>query len=952
MFCRFFVSELALKKKNNEYLCVFPDFYSDIISPARKDFYFFRWVAKKVGVWRFYAIKREGIIMTKKMTALKRALSVLLLILTVMSSVTVISVTAGTAGVTKAEETYDIALVFDNSGSMYYDIKTGDQSRWCYAKYAMEIFASMLDYEKDRLRIFPMWELTYDGKTIPKPDKALSGDNIIAEDESGNPIGKYDPIEIKSVSDIDYIHNIYTTRWAAGTPYAPIVEAHNALKDSKASQRWIVVLSDGEFTLDSRNTSASFSKTDLEKRLLAITKDDINVQYLGFGSATQLTATPDRGFYTQVPDSEKPARDALKDSLVEVCNRIFKRDELKSKYLNGTELTLDISMRKLIVFVQGNDAKVGVITDGSGNSYKPVMDAGQRKYSEIIAYGYTGGVDNSLAGQVVTFGELPKGKYNLEYSGADKIQIFYEPDVDIDVVLVNSDGVEIKGSEEGIPVGEYKVIAKIVDRNTGEDVTDHELMGGNVDIRVKVKTSKDGDFKEYENGATINLTEDEDTKIVIVGTYLEDYTITSEGDPDLEWMTLGFDVIIPAHDFKIETEVTQPEATYKIKEHDSWQPVKLKASLEGAPLTDEQMKNIQLTLSCDPELAVRYEIIPGESAYNVYISETADGGYKEPQAGDYTLSVSARYVDNNSETPANASAAFKIEGYEFAVDAKVLQFDSWYTLSKHDDWQPVKVTLTIDGEPLTEEQFSRVDFKHVLDKEGLVYRAEPLPSESAYMFYIGQDEKGEYVAPETGDYKMTFTATYTSEGGNDVNAEDNASFGVHKVGPGFKYLLIAIILGTAIFLWLVWMLQKVMPKDLEKKSASFKSMSHGTLDGTMVDVEYRSNDRTLAIKSPACVDFTEKCDVTLSLKPLNTRFTPKGSRCVAVVDISSTGNEVVFGAAHFVNYNGKWVKSNKLNDAKKENYEPVEESLSSSVTIKVVRPDVRGNLECKVKFKN
>ena len=64
------------------------------------------------------------------------------------------------AVITKTEKTYDIAVVFDNSGSMYQN------QAWCRAKYAMEIFASMLNYNNgDTLKIFPMWEVTRDGST-------------------------------------------------------------------------------------------------------------------------------------------------------------------------------------------------------------------------------------------------------------------------------------------------------------------------------------------------------------------------------------------------------------------------------------------------------------------------------------------------------------------------------------------------------------------------------------------------------------------------------------------------------------------------------------------------------------------------------------------------------------------------------------------------------------------
>lgn len=78
----------------------------------------------------------------------------------------------------KKQRSYEIAVVFDNSGSMY------EGMAWCRAKYAMEIFASMLSYENgDKLRIFPMWGVTVDG-SMP---------------ENG---GSYAPVEINSKDDI------------------------------------------------------------------------------------------------------------------------------------------------------------------------------------------------------------------------------------------------------------------------------------------------------------------------------------------------------------------------------------------------------------------------------------------------------------------------------------------------------------------------------------------------------------------------------------------------------------------------------------------------------------------------------------------------------------------------------------------------------------------------------
>ena len=41
--------------------------------------------------------------------------------------------------------THDIAIVFDNSGSMY------ENESWCQALYSIEVFATMVDYDHDKL---------------------------------------------------------------------------------------------------------------------------------------------------------------------------------------------------------------------------------------------------------------------------------------------------------------------------------------------------------------------------------------------------------------------------------------------------------------------------------------------------------------------------------------------------------------------------------------------------------------------------------------------------------------------------------------------------------------------------------------------------------------------------------------------------------------------------------
>ena len=58
----------------------------------------------------------------------------------------------GAAAASKEEPKRVIGIVFDNSGSMYYD------QTWCRATYAMEVFAAMMN-DGDQMQVYPMYPI-------------------------------------------------------------------------------------------------------------------------------------------------------------------------------------------------------------------------------------------------------------------------------------------------------------------------------------------------------------------------------------------------------------------------------------------------------------------------------------------------------------------------------------------------------------------------------------------------------------------------------------------------------------------------------------------------------------------------------------------------------------------------------------------------------------------------
>ncbi len=626
--------------------------------------------------------------------------SLLLVLLILLSTFMSINFTATAAETQKVERSYDIAVVFDNSGSMYQN-----SMAWCRAKYAMEIFASMLNYENgDRLRIYPMWSVTTDGS------QPISG-------------GSTDAIEVLSEADFDKISNLYTVD-DNGTPFAPVWEAQADMKTSNATDKWLIVMTDGKFNQKQRNeTVPDISGKDLRDMLINVASDDLKVQYLGFGKATNLESAENKNFY-----AKKSTDESLKDDLINICNAIFQRSVMPKDRLNGKKLEIDLSMKNLIVFVQGDNAKIKSLTDENGKEIPIILNSGQRKYSTVKAKRYKdiAKVDKTLAGQVVTFGECPTGKYTLNYTGsADAVQIFYEPDVDIQVTVTDAKTKKkVDASSGAINAGEYILESKIVDSKTGKDVTKHELMrkdGSDVVLKTFVKTSEEPDGVEYENGAKINLKPNENTEITVVGTYLKDYTITSKGNPDLDWMN-NLVVKPPKAEFEVKAEVLQDGSWYKLSDNAEWEPVKLTLTLDGKALTEEELERTNLSINASDDLPLRVERIEGESAYNVYIAQDENGKYTEPDTGIYSVKVGATYTDKYGEkTESDDRVSFEIQKYSkiwrwliYVVGLIALALLIWFILTRK-AW-PLKMEFVQDlGKGRTQSHSIKIGKKGELE---------------------------------------------------------------------------------------------------------------------------------------------------------------------------------------------------------------------------------------------
>jgi hypothetical protein len=389
-----------------------------------------------------------------------------------------------------------IHVVYDDSGSM---IKEDDKDvyldRWAQAKYAMEVFAAMLD-DKDSMSVYYMSDFdTARGRT-PNPFARFT-------------ISGHDPMD----SRVAKVHGTIT--YAYNTSYDTVSKAYEDLKKKNANEKWLVVLTDGEFNILNGQwvdvgregpipVDSYFSQYVNESR--------VKIYLLAMGDKAQvISANPDRGIYFgQAKDSNE-----ILGKITSICNLIFNRNKLRFTNEAIREFSFDIPMSELLMFAQGKDVKVNNIS--GSNTYSPGKPVNVR-YSEVAAmnpefYGNPKVIPpKNLTGVVVPFRNIKKGSYKLDVIGAETVEVYYKPDVKVDIKLYR-DGKEIRTNN--ITEGKYQIQYGIIDEN-GKFFESSLLR----EVTYNATTQNNGQTSKIESGGTINLSQG-DLRVNVLAHFLE-----------------------------------------------------------------------------------------------------------------------------------------------------------------------------------------------------------------------------------------------------------------------------------------------------------------------------------------------------------------------------------------------------------------------------------------------
>ncbi len=465
-----------------------------------------------------------------------------------------------------------INLVYDDSGSMI-ELQGAEVDTWCQAKYAMEVFAAMLG-EKDTMNIYVMSD--FDKSDSAPPKLVLNG----SDDADAN---------------VSKVHNMITT--ARSTPFDSVRKAYSDLTAASADEKWLVVLTDG-----------AFGGIDDMNAYFAQKQADINVMFLSMGNAAD-GIRPDEAnnvYYAQAKQNSE-----ILSNITDICTRIFNSDRLDVD-VSSKSFSFDVPMGELVVFAQGANVEIGGVKSSDGRLIKSSSTPVSVKYSEQAALNYENFIiDRGLNGCIATFkDDFSAGNYTVDVSGAETIEIYYKPNIEIAAYLIDSSGKEVTDLTD-LEAGEYTIEFGFVKAGTSEKVPQSELLG-DVSYSAYVTNNNVTHDKTYASGDSITL-EEGSLSISVTASYLEYNTVSTELDYSIyRNKTLDFEI------------VSNPTYSLTGDGFDADEPIVVKTYLEGNELTDEQWEamivpEIKITSDNDFEMGkFKVEKTNESGIYHIY----------------------------------------------------------------------------------------------------------------------------------------------------------------------------------------------------------------------------------------------------------------------------------------------------------------------------------------------
>lgn len=657
----------------------------------------------------------------------------------------------------------DIFVVLDDSGSMYYDYDSKKPiDTWSKAKYSMEVLASMLGTD-DTMKIYYLSDYE-DGK---------DGEARIEIDGSDN-----------AQKNIEKIHSSKTE--SKDSPFEMVEEAYKDLEKSTADEKWLVVLSDGEVKKD--DEFLGDQTTEVMDDFFESKDDDINVAFLGIGGkAIPITEdTSSNIYYEEAPDS-----DAILEKVSNISNRIFNTNKLNVSADTG-EFTLDVPMSQLMVFVQGDGAKVENLVDNSNKEagkMKPAVTVSaseksdDKNHPDAIAA-------SDLGGEIAVFeGDFAPGKYKVNTKNAKTIEVYYTPNVKVVASLTTESGEEIKNFSD-LPTGDYKLHFDLVSGLDESPLPQNNVIAQSQDgIQYEAIIRNNGKTLDavYEDGDNIHV-EQGALDIDVTAKFLKYNTVETE---------LNFSIFSE----KNVTFTAEEPTVWKLgKTLSTEEPLRLSMEAEGKVPTAEEWSVVQV-----PEVSFLKTTDKGVLwIENPVVEKSAEPGvFLVTPNESQTSFVHQPYGEMQMQVSMNESVNGIDWKGESELPVKIEDNRSWFV--KNGDWLahnwfwfliPLAIIIWLIGYlPVFKKRFPKMPKQSTITvkpKNGRRETAEPtvfaVDPKSKWLPYVNETARFNIVPKVNDDSMMSKMAVEAGENGRMIvtNASKFADRGVYINGEEIK----------------------------------------------------------------------------------------------------------------------------------------------------------------------
>ena len=706
---------------------------------------------------------------------MKKTLSLLITVLILLNSlfISVVPVMASKTTITRS-----IAMVFDNSGTMYYG------NAWCRATYATEVFASMLN-AGDTLSIHPMNPIDVNGQKYTMDS----------------------PFVISDPSQASGIREIYTESAKGDTHIESIDAAANYVLGSPNENKYVIVITDGTEFYENGVALNSQTKSKLEERFKKYTDSGVNILYLKIGSEGDIPQI-DSELYTAKKASD--SKDVL-SNLTAMCNQIFARDILPESHISDNTINFDISLSKLIVFVQGKDVKDLQVT-GKDGATATLASTAETHYStkgaENLVEINKATIDESLQGMIVTYTDCGIGEYEISCTGeSSNVEIYYEPDADLDFIFTDSEGNLVE--PDSLYAGDYKVQYGLKDAKTGELIESDLIGDPKYEGFYELNGEKHPIQANGKSGETpISLKMDDKLNAELTASYLTGYSITKTSK-DLGWPEGGIIVQpIPVGDLKVE--ISGGSDVCELQTLDKAAPYIVKVFYQDAQLTGAELQKVALKWNEEKSNAQITSTFK-EDHYELTLNHKNPQDPLATKCGKCTLTLEAAYTaDGSTETNCKKPFTYTIKDTATAIELLLSAPQTYFVVKDIDAGKSIKATVTVKGKPLSTEEFNALELK--VDAEGIGYKVTPLANESAYEIKLDKSGK-----TDSGNYKLHVTAIHKDQLGRTTSADDKCSITLSTIPNWLRWLIIIIILLIIITVTYLIMHIKRLPTKLHTR---------------------------------------------------------------------------------------------------------------------------------------